>query len=62
MPKYNPNDDIEDIKEPVNERKFQKTSGPKVQNPYEADESWFWPLTLVIAAFLPIVFCLCRSW
>lgn len=59
LPKYEPEDVVEE--EPQeSQRKFKKTSGPKVNNPYESDESWFWPLSVVIAIFLPIIFCLCR--
>ncbi len=42
------------------EHKFTKTSGPKTQNPYMTDESWFMPITIAIAVFLPVLFCLCR--
>ena len=39
---------------------FKKVSGPKLQDPYSSDESWFMPITCAIAVFLPILFCLCR--
>ena len=46
--------------EQSNERKFKRPSGPRVMNPYSSDESWFWPITIAIAVFLPVLFCLCR--
>ena len=52
--------DVEDQEEKTEERKFHKTSGPRSRNPYESDESWFWPLTGVAAIFFPVLFCLCR--
>lgn len=42
------------------QQKFKRTSGPRVTNPYSSDESWFWPITIAIAVFLPVLFCLCR--
>ena len=42
------------------ERKFKKTSGPKLQDPYASDDSWFMPITIAIAVYLPVLFCLCR--
>lgn len=41
------------------ETKFKRTSGPKTQNPYTSDESWFMPITIAIAVFLPVLFCMC---
>lgn len=52
--------DGDDQEESKSERKFHKTSGPRSRNPYESDESWFWPLTGVAAIFFPVLFCLCR--
>ena len=52
--------DGDDQEETKSERKFHKTSGPRSRNPYESDESWFWPLTGVAAIFFPVLFCLCR--
>ncbi len=43
-----------------NQHKFKHASGPRVSNPYSSDESWFWPITIAIAIFLPVLFCLCR--
>jgi hypothetical protein len=42
------------------ERKFKRPSGPRSMDPYVTDESWFWPITIVIAIFFPVLFCLCR--
>ena len=42
------------------ELKFKRTSGPRVNDPYSSDESWFWPITIAVAIFLPVLFCLCR--
>lgn len=40
--------------------KFKRTSGPRVRDPYASDDSWFMPITVAVAIFLPILFCLCR--
>ena len=40
-------------------KKFKRTSGPRSIDPYASDESWFWPITIAIAIFLPVMFCLC---
>ena len=40
--------------------KFKRTSGPRARDPYAADDSWFMPITVAVAIFLPILFCLCR--
>lgn len=40
--------------------KFKRTSGPKSQDPYASDDSWFMPITMAVAVFLPVLFCLCR--
>ena len=42
------------------EETFKRTSGPKVHDPYASDDSWFMPITLAVAVFLPVLFCLCR--
>ena len=42
------------------QQKFKRTSGPRTNDPYSSDESWFWPITIAIAIFLPVLFCLCR--
>ena len=51
---------MEEWQEQATENKFKRTSGPKAQNPYNSDESWFMPITVAIAVFLPILFCMCR--
>ena len=53
-------EDEGDIEDADTTRKFKKTSGPRIRSPYDSDESWFWPVTVVVALFLPIIFCLCR--
>ncbi|XP_003391082.1 PREDICTED: malectin-A-like [Amphimedon queenslandica] len=40
-------------------QKFKRPSGPRAIDPYSSDESWFWPITIAIAVFLPVMFCLC---
>ncbi|CAM1329342.1 MLEC (predicted) [Pycnogonum litorale] len=59
-------DDEEEIIKPPTEKK-QKTpvprrpSGPKTPNPYESDDSSsMLPIFIAIAAFIPLVFCLCK--
>ena len=42
------------------EVKFSRTSGPRAKDPYASDDSWFMPITIAIAVFLPVLFCLCR--
>lgn len=42
------------------EQKFSRTSGPKTKDPYASDDSWFMPITIAVAVFLPVLFCLCR--
>lgn len=42
------------------EQKFTRTSGPKAKDPYSSDDSWFMPITIAIAIFLPVLFFLCR--
>lgn len=42
------------------ELKFRRTSGPKMTDPYASDDSWFMPITIAVAVFLPVLFCLCR--
>jgi hypothetical protein len=38
-----------------------KTSGPKIVDPYVADQtSSYIPLIIAIVAVIPVVFCLCR--
>lgn len=52
--------DMDEWNEPSTPNKFKKTSGPRTQSPYSSDESWFMPITIAIAVFLPILFCMCR--
>lgn len=42
------------------QQKFSRTSGPKVKDPYASDDSWFMPITIAVAVFLPVLFFLCR--
>lgn len=42
------------------QHKFSKPSGPRVKDPYASDDSWFMPITIAVAVFLPVLFCLCR--
>lgn len=41
-------------------QKFGKTSGPRAKDPYASDDSWFMPITIAVAVFLPVLFFLCR--
>jgi len=50
--------DYQEDSEP--QQKFKKTSGPKMRDPYASDESWFMPITIAVAVFLPVLFFLCR--
>ena len=50
----------DDSAEEEQESKFKRTSGPKVTDPYASDDSWFMPITIAVAVFLPVLFCLCR--
>lgn len=52
--------DMDEWREPSTPNKFKKMSGPRTQSPYSSDESWFMPITIAIAVFLPILFCMCR--
>lgn len=52
--------ETEEWSETTEESKFKRMSGPRTQNPYSSDESWFMPITVAIAVFLPILFCMCR--
>lgn len=52
--------DTDDLPEEEKENTFKRTSGPKIKDPYASDESWFMPITIAIAVFLPVLFCLCR--
>ena len=52
--------DTDEWNKPSTPNKFKKLSGPRTLNPYSSDESWFMPITVAIAVFLPILFCMCR--
>lgn len=46
-------------KEPTSKRR--KPSGPRAENPYEAEDgSSMLPIFVAIGAFIPLVFCLCK--
>ena len=55
-------EDMESEEEPseTTQQKFSRTSGPKAEDPYASDDSWFMPITIAIAVFLPVLFFLCR--
>ena len=43
------------------EKKNRKTSGPKVEDPYQSDDaSMFYPMLIAIALFIPILLLLCK--
>ena len=44
------------------EKKNRKTSGPKVQDPYELEDngSYLYPVLIAIGLFIPTVLCLCK--
>ena len=46
--------------ESTKELKFKRPSGPRTHDPYASDDSWFMPITIAVAVFLPVLFCLCR--
>ena len=60
LPKMESDEDTDDYESEKASRKFQRTSGPRTKDPYASDDSWFMPITIAIALFLPILFCLCR--
>lgn len=60
LPKPESTEDVDDFETEKSSRKFQRTSGPRAEDPYATDDSWFMPITIVIALFLPVLFCLCR--
>lgn len=55
-----PDTEFDDIQIEDEELKFKRTSGPKIKDPYASDDSWFMPITMAVAVFLPVLFCLCR--
>lgn len=44
------------------QRRKRPTSGPRVQDPYAADEtsSMMLPIFIAVGAFFPVVICLCK--
>ena len=44
------------------DKTYKRPSGPKVQDPYAADDtnSMLLPIVVAIGAFIPILFCLCK--
>ncbi len=73
IPKLLPIPEPEELEEPVEPEEDEppakvtktkrslKTSGPKIVDPYVADQSSsFIPLLIAIVAVIPVIFCLCR--
>ena len=57
----NSNNNKAEEAEAPKEKKNRKTSGPKVQDPYEMDEgSIFYPILIALALFVPTLLCLCK--
>lgn len=52
--------DYDEETQDVPDQKFSRTSGPRVKDPYASDDSWFMPITIAVAVFLPVLFFLCR--
>lgn len=53
----------EEMPEDMSEKpsKKRKTSGPKVANPYDLeDTSFIYPILVAIGIFLPTLLCLCK--
>jgi hypothetical protein len=45
----------------VNPKRLYKPPGPKVADPYAADDTaTLFPLLIAIGAFIPLLFCLCK--
>lgn len=44
------------------DKKNRKTSGPKVQDPYELEDntSYLYPVLIALGLFIPTVLCLCK--
>lgn len=55
-------EEAEEVEAPTREKKQRKTSGPKVQDPYEMEDSgnYFYPLLIALGLFIPTVLCLCK--
>ena len=65
MPPREEEDEEEETDDPSDLKKSAKTrrpSGPKVQDPYAADDtgSMLLPMFVAIGAFIPLLFCLCK--
>jgi hypothetical protein len=55
-------DEEEEIEEMDQKPKKRKPSGPKVKDPYAADDtsSILLPVFVAVGAFFPLLFCLCK--
>ena len=56
-------DEEEDLDDDIlKTKKKRPTSGPKVQDPYAADDtgSMMLPVVIAVGAFIPVLFCLCK--
>lgn len=55
-------EELEEESSPKKEKKRRPPAGPKVQDPYAADDtgSMMLPVLIAIGAFIPLLFCLCR--
>ena len=55
-------EEAEEVDPPTREKKQRKTSGPKVQDPYDSEDSgnYFYPLLIALGLFIPTVLCLCK--
>lgn len=64
LPQMAPEPEVEDVKEEVEEKRQSKSrrpSGPRTPDPYQSDDpSIMLPVFVVIGAFIPIMFCLCK--
>jgi len=53
----------EELEEEITkDKKNRKTSGPKVQDPYELEDSnsYLYPVIIAVGLFIPTVMCLCK--
>lgn len=55
-------DEEEEVEEIEQKPKKRKPSGPKVKDPYAADDtsSILLPVFVAVGAFFPLLFCLCK--
>lgn len=61
MPSEPEADDFKDEVEEKKQAKNRRPSGPKTPDPYQTDDnSIMLPVFVVIGAFIPILFCLCK--